>query len=54
MFKWILLVLAIVAVLVYYNELEPECVLKFAHSDSETIPFVECSNGEIRPAIIRD
>ena len=55
MSKWILLTIAlVVAVWVYHEESKPECVLKFAHSGTETIPFVECSNGEIKPAIIGD
>ena len=52
MFKWIILVLAMVVAVHVYQKSKPECVLKFAHSETETIPFVECSNGEIRKAVV--
>ena len=53
MYKLILFVLALVVAVWIYQNQEPECVLRFAHSDTETIPFVECDNGEIRKAKIK-
>ncbi len=42
--SWIVVAVAVVIItaVVAYQILNPECVRKFAHSEFETIPYIEC------------
>ena len=42
MLKWLIIAEIVVIAILVYQIQNPECVRVFAHSETETIPYIEC------------